>query len=192
MKNIFKKKKGFTVVEMLIVMAVSSILLTTIGFAIITFQRNFAEKTNRHQTAFYLELIIRRIQLEFPGANTVPFQDSLTLQFSSANSPLPQLDNTFNEASFGTVKHIFVALYDDLFDPVANYDTARYLFVSHVDNSGNLSDVSDLGIKSVDLDIAMTDLVAAVNKMEYIANNIKPPDVILEEAVVTNADNSWY
>ncbi len=189
MKKFIKKKRGFTILEMLIVMAVSSILLTTIGFAILTFQRSFAEKTERHHTAFYLEQIVKRLQLEFPGANTVPTLNSV-LDFT----PLTEIEGTFNSARFGDVKHLFVAKYDDLFDPDSGYDTLKFLFVSHVDFGGNMTAQSDLGIKTFNLNAYAVsgDLAASVTKMEFIARDLKPSDAILEEAIVTNADSRWY
>lgn len=187
------KEKGFTIIEMLIVLAVSSIMLATLGVAIISFQRNFGEKTEKHQTAMYLEQIIKMIQLEFPGANLVPELDDESGSLSFAPFPSDE-DNSFQAAKFGTVKFIFVAKYKDVFDENRDYDIIKYLFVSHYDTSGGtFTQQSDIGIKIFDIETHDTtnDLAMAVTRMELLSQD-RPESAYFEEAIVTNEDGNWY
>ncbi|MCK4667445.1 type II secretion system protein [Candidatus Dependentiae bacterium] len=187
-----KNEKGFTIIEMLIVLAVSSIMLATLGVAIVSFQRNFGEKTEKHHTAMYLEQIIKMIQLEFPGANTVPIVGTCpTCTLSFAPFPSDE-DNSFQEAKFGTVKLIFVAQYDDLFDNNWNYDTTKFLFISQIE-SGTFTQQSDIGIKVFDLNIYKTtnNLTMAVTRMNLLSVD-RPESAYLEEVSITNEDGNWY
>lgn len=181
--KIDKKKKGFTIIEMLIVIAISGILMGTIGFSIITFNRNFGEKTARSETSMYLEQVLEKIQLEFPGASTVPHVDDTTLNFT----PLPEYDDTFNAARFGTVKHVFVGKYDDVFDvSSSDYDTYKYLFVSHWNTSANdYTFDSNFGIKEINIQ------TLGVRKMKYLSVG-KPPQARIEEVTIGNMDGKWY
>ncbi len=142
----------------------------------------------------YLEQIIKMIQLEFPGANNVPFQGTApntTLNFA----PFPSdEDSSFQSGKFGTVKLIFVAKYDDIFDDDRNYDTMKYLFVSHYDTSvATFTQDSDIGIKVFDIDTYKTtnDLAMAVTRMNLLSVD-RPESAYIEEAIVTNADGKWY